>query len=217
MSQRLDSQTLQTVGAGLYPDYKNDVAPLWIDGANVSFEGGRALPAPGQRLVLATGLREPILAVHSQLAWGKDRTFIAVASGVYQWDGEVLTHVWTEVVTRAQFASFGNFTLMADGGKLLVKKQELDSFERITESPDCNFVTVFSPYILVYGNREISWCGLDDPDTWEPDVENDARTLPIRDMDSDFIAVVPHSNGSYHFTTNGLFSTNYLGDANFFG
>ena len=208
----------QELGQGVWPDLQNDLSPLLVDSSNIVFEAGRAMPAPGQQLVLASGKPKPIRALLSQVNWSRTSIFFANPDGIYEWDGGSLSTRYTGSIDYCTLAPWGNFTLAVEGGKLLAKTAEAGPFERVADSPETlGFLSIWSPYVFVYQSKEVFWCALDDIQTWTPTVDNDARSLPIRDMDSPIRCVLPSATGAWIFSADGLWQLSYVGPDNYFG
>ena len=206
----------QQFGAGIWPDSGNDTAPMIIDSNNVCYQNGRIGPIP-QSVPFYNGDKQ-IDVIWTQNIEGVDNIFFVTSQEIRQIAGNVLTSLsFLTNKRKPQFATFGNFTLVADGGKLLVRRGASANFERIETAPLADFVIVYSPFVIVFHDRTASWCHIDDVDTWTPAAENAARSLPIRDMDSDIVAVLKALNGVVVFSETKAWILNFLGFPNWFG
>ena len=202
--------------AGLWSDFKSDAAPLFIDGNNVKFDAGRVTPSPAQLLFAKVGSGE-ITALWSQLVFGIKTVFFQIGLDVFEFRAGVITKRFTALRSPVRFASFGNFTLLADGGVLAVKKLENGDFVRIVDGPISEFVAVYSPFVLSFGDRGFRWCSADDVDVWNPDPGNSARALPIRDMDGDIVSVEKAFNGFLVGSLKYQWQVSYIGAPLWFG
>ena len=212
----LSKATEQQFGAGIWPDSGNDTAPMIIDSNNVSYQNGRIGPVP-QSVPFYNGDKQ-IDVIWSQNISGVDNIFFVASQEIRQIIGTTLSSLSFLIAKRRpMFATFGNFTLCADGGKLLVRRGIGTNFERIETAPNADFVIVFSPFVLVFSDRTVSWCHIDNIDLWEPAADNTARSLPIRDMDSDIVAVIRGLNGIVVFSETKAWIVNFLGFPNWFG
>lgn len=208
----------QQFGAGIWPDYGNDTAPMIINSNNICYQNGRAGPVP-QSIPFFNGDRQ-IDAIWTQNVESTDQVFFVAAQEVRQVINNVIQGFSFFCSRRKpMFGTFGNFTLLADGGKLAVKRgASADTFERISGSPaKCDFVMVFSPFVLVFGDRTVSWCSIDNIDEWTINAGTQAGSLPIRDMDSDIIGVLRAFNGIVVFSETKMWIVNFLGFPNWFG
>lgn len=212
----LSKATEQQFGAGIWPDSGNDTAPMIIDSNNVAFQNGRIGPVP-QSAPFFNGQAQ-IDVIWTQNINGEDNIFFVASQEIRQIIGNVLSSLSFLVSKRRpMFATFGNFTLCADGGKLLIRRGVGTNFERIETAPEADFVISWSPFVLVFKDRTISWCHIDNVDLWEPAADNTARSLPIRDMDSDIVAVIRAFNGIVVFSETKPWIVNLLGFPNWFG
>lgn len=206
----------QQFGAGIWPDSGNDTAPMIIDSNNVCFQNGRIGPIP--RSVAFFNGDKQVDVIWTQNIDGVDNVFFVASQEIRQIEGNVLTSLSFLVgKRRPMFATFGNFTLVADGGKLIVRRGSAAEFERISTAPNADFVIVFSPFVIVFSDRTAFWSHIDDVDTWTPDAGNAARNLPIRDMDSDIVAVLKALNGIVIQSETKAWIMNFLGFPNWFG
>ena len=203
---------------GVWPDLGNDAAPLIVDARNVRFDIGQISPVPGAKLVLNTNQRERIRAMYSQFAFERPRIWIAFHETIWSLDESSFTQRST-IDNALAFAAFGNFTLMVNGGQLHARRSAVTGFAVVADSPDnVRFVVVAGPQVLLFGERTIYWCGLDDIDDWAySDPDSLAGLLFIRDMDSDIAAVIPYMNGAAVFSAGGLWSVQRTGTDSVFG
>ena len=202
--------------AGLFLDFKNDSAPLFVDGKNVRFTTGSVRAAPSL-LPFAKVAQDPVTRLWSQLVHSKNSVFFQVGFEVFELRDNVVTKRFT-ALGPAQFASFGNFTLLADGGTLAIKKLANGDFERIPGGPLATFVIVFTPFVLVFHDRAFAWSDIDNPDYWGPSgAAHQANSLPIRDMDSPIRSVIRAFNGILVGSDKNQWLVNFLGAPNWFG
>lgn len=206
----------QQFGAGIWPDFGNDTAPMIIDSNNVSYQAGKVGPVP-QAIPFFNG-ENRVDQIWTQNVSGTDNIFFVANQEVRCIVANVLTSLSFLVSRqRPMFASFGNFTLLADGGVLCVKRGAAAEFERIAGGPEADFVIVFSPFVIVFKNRTAKWCSIDNIDLWVPDAGNQARALPIRDMDSDIIGVTRAFGGIAIFSEKAMWTMQFIGAPNWFG
>jgi hypothetical protein len=206
----------QQFGAGIWPDSGNDTAPMIVASNNVSYQNGRVGPVPANVPFFNSEFQ--VDRIWTQNIDTLDNIFFVSNKEVRCVIDETLTNVtYISSVLRPQFASFGNFTLMADGGKLAVRRGIDAAFERISTSPEADFVIVYSPFVIVFKNRTASWCSIDNIDLWAPAAENQARSLPIRDMDSDIVAVIRAFGGIVIFSEKRAWMMQFSGSPYWFG
>ena len=137
----------QQFGAGIWPDSGNDTAPMIIDSNNVCYQNGRIGPIP-QSVPFYNGDKQ-VDVIWTQNIDGIDNIFFVVSQEIRQIAGNVLTSLsFLTNRRKPQFATFGNFTLVADGGKLLVRRGASANFERIETAPLADFVIVIAPLQL---------------------------------------------------------------------
>lgn len=206
---------------GIAPDLVADVAPLFVDGRNASFVAGQVTPAPGVRLVANARKRMPLTTLASQFAYGEPVIFMAFDDGIIEYStarGIVQSGDSINASGVRQFAPFGNFTFAANGGQLIAKIAQGGTFYSLPTRPFADFVVSVSPYLVVFKDRQGSWCASDAPENWDyTDPTNDAGQLPIRDMDSDIVCVVSWGNDTLVFSNNAVWRWSYLGGTLIFG
>jgi hypothetical protein len=204
---------------GVWPDLGNDAAPLIVDARNVRFDIGQVSPVPGAKLVLNTNVRKRIRAIMSQYAFDRQRLWVGFQDGIWELTPTQFVQQ-SGVVNVLQFAAFGNFTLVVNGNRLHSQRTNgTGGFPQIPTSPDkVKFIAVTGPYVLLFGERTVYWCHTDNIDDWDffnPDSR--AGFIPIRDMDTEIVAVVPYMNGALVFSRGAIWSVQMTGGDFTFG
>lgn len=206
----------QQFGAGIWPDYGNDTAPMIIESNNIQYQAGRAGPIPATLPFFS--IDGQVDAIHTQNVNNVDVIFLVENQNVRLIINNVLSSLsFLANRRRPMFASFGNFTLMADGLVLAARRGVDETFERIAGAPESDFVISWSPFVVTFKNRTATWCSIDNIDEWEASAETQARSLPIRDMDSDIVGVIKTLGGVLIFSQKRAWFMSFIGSPNWFG
>lgn len=223
MMQPLFKAGREQVTSGLFPDLAGTSGPFWSTGLNADFDLADVKPVKGAGLFLPSQDNSPVVALHSQRAWGSEQLIWATGQGIYEYRENQTTKLQENTDTSWWFESWGNWTVGATKtGKLKVRSIEGGGFVEIDDAPaGFSLVSRRSPYLVLAGSSDdptqIAWCHIDDIYTWTPTAENHARKLPIREMSSGITAVLEFRGELLYFGPGPVAAVSYIGYPYYFG
>jgi hypothetical protein len=93
--------------------------------------------------------------------------------------------------------------------------------DALTQFSKVKIVRRLAVHLIAYNTdvlpEGLHWCSANDPLTWTPSLNNSARNLPIRDLDSEIIAVEDLGAQNAVYSKNSMLLIQYVGPTQWFG
>lgn len=120
---------------------------------------------------------------------------------------------------------WGDWLIATDGVNHLKLWQNVGSFADIadaaTQFSTCRFVKKLAQHVLAFATdvlpQGFHWCSADDPTTWTPSLNNSARSLSIRNADSDIVAVEYLGTNLAVYFRDYMLQVQFVGPSDWFG
>lgn len=219
---RLIGKVEDELGTGLFPSYPGRKPLFWSDGRNVTFDSGLIKAALGQFVLASIGAAAPILGVKVVNVNGVPTVYFGISYYLYKYteaggivnispglyigdDNPWVFAVWGEWIAATNnvdpvqlYKNTGNFADLSG-----------PSFTR-AKLIEANDTHVFA-FNTSNGANFVEWCDLDDIEDWTATSTNEAGNLPVRNLDSEIIAVKKLGDKIIFYTYNEMFAINYVG------
>lgn len=214
------------INTGVFPSVE-DTAGGWGEARNAWFKDLHIEHMPGQK---------KLVRFLSRQAKAMAQAYVGGVQRLYYEDAGIISYIQNAeatpvtVVGTLNSASnsywlepWGDWLVASDGVSQLKLWENTGTFHDIAagQFTTAKIVKKLAQHLIAYSTdifpNGFHWCSASDPNTWTPAPTNSARNLPIRNLDSDIIAVVDLSGGHAVYSRAYMLQVNYLGAGEWFG
>lgn len=222
----LDIRPSQGLDSGLMPSAEIATGLIWRTGLNVWFRELTLEHSPGKELLVALiGRKSKTMAQVFTLA-GNERLYYEDLGIVNFWENGVSTVIGSlDVNGSYDMESWGDWLLATDDVNPIKIWKNTGTLATIadaaTQFSTARIIKRMAQHVLAYNTNILPtgfhWSSANDPETWTPTLTNSARNLPIRNLDSNIIAVEPLGATHAVYSQNTLLLVRFIGGTQFFG
>ncbi len=209
---------------GVFPSAEDTVGG-WANAKNAWFRELDIQHIPGQQRIANVLSRQP-KAMAQAFVQGKKRLYYEDGGIIsYSDDGAAPIVIGTLSATSTSYwlEPWGDYLIASDNEHQLKYWKGTGTFIDIAvgQFVKAKIVKKLAQHVLAYSTNVFPngfhWCSASDPETWTPLATNSARNLPIRNLDSDIIAVTDLSSGHAIYSRAYMLPVAYLGPNDWFG
>lgn len=215
----------QGLESGLAPSVEPSAGAIWREGSDVWFRPLSITNSLGTELALNVIGRQS-QAMTQAFADGETRLYFEDLGNVYKWTGAGSPTLIGDLDDEGSYdlEPFGTWLLATDNVTTpKVWKNDTNGFADIGESEFTRgkIIKKLSNRVLVY-NTDVLPAGFhysspSDAETWAPTPNNGAGNLPLRDLDSEIIAVADLGPAHAVYTEDRVIIVQYIGEGLRFG
>lgn len=216
------------IASGLFPDLKQQSSPIWEDGQNILFRGGKIQPFPGHGLLSAAD--DWLISVRQISGLANDGRPGAVLGSLHR------LYVWDEVNGmrslgdgyskggRWSFEQWGKWLIAANGRDQIQsnrggKFNPIEGASAVFDSVE--IVIKWRTFLFAFNsnvdNNSLYWCHDDDIDTWLPTAGNMAGSMRVRDVEDGIKAALYLGNNLVFYGLDEVHSVFPTRDNDVFG
>jgi len=204
------------------PAVLSTAGAIWASGRNVWFQKDRIEHAPGSVLAVPRTNRKSQAIAQSFV---KKPRFYFENFGVisYYEDGEVTLVGQLSNVGEYDLVPYGTWLLATDNINPIQLWKGIDTFNSIvtTEFARAKLIKKLGQHILAFSTDVLPsgfhWSDASNVEVWTPTQFNAAGNLPIRDLDSEFMAVVDLGAALAAYSREYMIVVRYVGIPYIFG
>lgn len=208
--------------SGIMPAVLSTAGAIWASGRNVWFQKDRIEHAPGSTLLVpATNRKSRAIA---QSFVNKPRFYYENFGVVSYYEDAVSTLIGQLDTTGAyDLVPYGTWLLATDNKTQIKLWKGINTFADIetTEFARAKLIKKLGQHILAFSTDVLPsgfhWSDASDVEEWEPTQFNAAGNLPIRDLDSEFMAVVDLGAALAAYSREYMIVVRYVGIPYIFG
>lgn len=224
ISKILSLKPGEGLDAGIFPSAEDTVG-YWGDARNAWFRELDVRHAPGQ-VKIANVLSRAPRALAQAYVQGKKRLYFEDAGIIsFTEDGGASQIIGTldGASTSYYLEPWGDWLVATDNISQLKLWKNTATFIDIAtgEFTTAKIVKKLAQHLIAYSTdvfpNGFHWCSASDPETWTPLSTNSARNLPIRNLDSDIIAVADLASNHAVYSRNYMLPVQYIGPNDWFG
>lgn len=213
------------INTGVFPSVE-DTAGGWSDARNAWFKDLHIEHMPGQQKIAAI-LSKQSRALAQAFVSGKKRLYFEDA-GIISYTETVNGPAQTIGTLNGSSLSYwlepyGSWLIASDNINQLKLWKGTGTFIDIAagQFTTAKIVKKLAQHVIAYSTNVFPngfhWCSASDPETWTPATTNSARNLPIRNLDSDIIAVADLNAGHAVYSSAYMIPVQYIGASDWFG
>lgn len=212
------------IDAGVYPSAEDTVGG-WADARNAWFRELDVQHMPGQ-VKIANTLARQSQAMAQAYVGGKKRLYFedgGIISYTEDGGGSNVIGTLDAASTSYWLEPWGDWLIASDGVNQLKLWKNTGTFIDIAigQFVTAKIVKKLAQHVIAYSTNVypngFHWCSASDVETWTPSSVNSARNLPIRNLDSDIIAVADLGANHAIYSRAYMLQNQYLGPNDWFG
>lgn len=221
----VELRTGKGLDTGVAPSVLPSAGAVWRDGKQVWFGAAHIEQALGSKVIIEPMLRRA-RAMAQAYVDGKPRLYYENLGVISYYQDNVDTLLGA-LNTEGSYdmVPWGNWLALTDniGPVKLWKGVDDAGFIPIgeTEFARAKILKKLGQYLLAFSTdvypQGFHWSDASDPETWVPTVNNTAGNLPIRDLDSDIIAVADLGPALAMYSREYMMVVSYVGWPEIFG
>lgn len=213
------------INTGVFPSAE-DTAGGWANARNAWFKDLHIEHMPGQQK-LVSFLNRQAKAMAQAYVGGNQRLFYEDGGAIwYQQNATgaaILIGTLSTVSNSFWLEPYGDWLIASDNISQLKLWKNTGTFIDIAtgQFTTAKIVKKLAQHVIAYSTNifpnGFHWCTASDPTDWTPTTTNSARNLPIRNLDSDIIAVADLNGGHAVYSRAYMLQVSYLGASDWFG
>lgn len=208
----------QLIQAGIKPSLPAVQDKLWKDASNVIFGDQSAEKAKG--IAYLGGTIEPITGMAQAFVSGQQRVYLGTPTRLYKYaTGSTVALTGTFTGQRWSMIAWGTWLLATNDVDPVQVCKDTGAAVALANVPVTHARIIRKLYrpIIFYG-QTAAWPRLTDIEAWAtPDPTGRAGNFPIRDLDSDIIAVEALGEQLAFYTKNKMGLVSYIGGQEVYG
>lgn len=210
--------------AGIFPSAEATTGAIWKTARNAWFRQLAVEHVLGRRKAFGVLGRAPRAFAQAYVN-GEARLYLEDLGIVFYWNGSGNPQVIGSFSDAGSYdlEPFGTWLVATDNINQLKLWKNTGTFVDIGtgEFTRAKIIKKLAQRILAYSTDTyptgFHWCAPSNPELWTPASGNGAGNLPMRDLDSDIVAVADLGAAHGVYTENSLRVVQYLGEALQFG
>lgn len=214
----------QGLDTGVFPSAEDTVGG-WGDARNAWFRELHIAQVPGRQKI-ANVLARKSQAMAQAYVDGKKRLYYedaGILSFIDNLGPPSVIGTLDSDSTDYWFEPWGNWLIVSDGvNQLKLWKGAGVPIDIATgQFTTAKIVKKLAQHVIAYNTdvypNGMHWCSASDVEQWNPSTTNSARNLPIRNLDSDIIAVADLAGGHAVYSRAYMMQVQYIGPNDWFG
>ena len=208
---------------GIAPSVLPSAGAVWRDAKQVWFAPAHIEQALGSKVIIKPVNRKAQAMAQAHVE-GKPRLYYENLGVISYWQDNTDTVLGTlDAEGSFDLVPWGNWLALTDNIGPLKLWKGSGGFIPIgeTEFARAKIIKKLGQYLLAFSTdvfpSGFHWSDASDPETWEPTVNNTAGNLPIRDLDSDIIAVADLGMALAMYSREYMMVVQYVGWPEIFG
>lgn len=211
--------------SGMMPSVLPSAGAVWRDGRQVWFQDAQISEALGETLLISPVHRKPRAMAQAYVS-GKPRLYFEDLGIISYFEEGAPAQIIGSLnanSTTYDFAPWGTWLAMTDNvGQPKLWKGVPPFLDIGTgEFTRAKMLKKLGQYLLAFNTDVLPsgfhWSDASDPETWTPDFFNTAGNLPIRDLDSDIVAVADLGAALALYSREYMLLLQYVGYPDVFG
>lgn len=212
--------------SGIYPSAEPADGSVWQTCNNIWFRELAIEHSLGRQKILPVLGRQSQIMANTFTQAGNRRLYWEDLGIIQFWEGGNPQLIGTlDSNGDYDFEVWGDWLIATDNINHLKLWQNAGTFADITDAATqfsrCKFVRKLSQHILAFATdvlpQGFHWCSANDPTTWTPSLTNSARNTPIRNADSDIVAVEYLGANLAVYFRDYMLLVQYVGPTDWFG